>query len=807
MSAYKNSNSNRGIANEMANWKYFSSSLAKLGTYKGATINAPLPSDNIDKKVNWLKTIGGAVGAATGLYNTYREQQYKKAEEYYNTHTMAEYKQAIQDGSIPLQDDWLAMSRLKYMTGQRIFALTSQDFKERIDNNEFQGKSPEEVDAEFHKQLRSSIKEFYGDEQLLGFNPENDYYFEKGVYDDADKTRMGMLLEHSNVENDFLTQQYQAEALTQAQALGSNEAYNADMMWEAISNAYTTDTRSSPAFQTQLLKTFVASLTNNPRGSEILRELASRKVPDLDVTLKEFMGADFDRALINAESYKYKNDAKLWYDLNVKVDDWVKTGNVQAIDAELLSHIKQNGNIQDTYYDLLLNKRASAEAVALNNLHASGKEQNLALAIEETRKYYRGYLNGTDKRTFEVFLESIDGLGLSTNQRKIVGQSVIGEVLTNSDEKSLSTVFDYLTKEGVPKDLQTAAYNVYKDSFNTLNNAINTSLETGVLPSNENQKELLAHYLRLKQAYSANPAAFLSLIGENNANSVDMFSTMNIAERVGENPVKALINTKKLTKDIQESGVDPSTFTYSPDNDLLSDIASSTSSNINKSKNLTALAKMKVLDYCKANPDVGLSEAWEAVTEQLEDTVTLVDDAFFLPNTVVRNLIPSEYQHNLDMEEVQHCLDLTFKEIKLSNKELKLKNPQDYENSQISKDNSRLLIIDAEGHLRGSISLSHLSDKVTNLMKERLNNERNSLYKKREGDIRYVYEPMAFGAPKDPDTAHLRELEKKNKQEQDAYIEEQAKQDAKARLQPVGGKPVVRQFKSINYPIGRPPIN
>ena len=118
MASYQNSAGNKGVSTEYGQWRYFNSSIKRLGEYSNARLNTRVLDYVPKQELDWMKTITGAARGALGLFEMRRQYSYKKADDWLSKHSLKEYHQLMKDGNVPFQDDPLAMQRLKFRHGE-----------------------------------------------------------------------------------------------------------------------------------------------------------------------------------------------------------------------------------------------------------------------------------------------------------------------------------------------------------------------------------------------------------------------------------------------------------------------------------------------------------------------------------------------------------------------------------------------------------------------------------------------------------------------------------------------------------------
>ena len=204
--AYENTSGTSSVKSQFGQWQYFNSSLAKLGSYKGASLNIPEKTVQPEER-NWAESLMHAfkgIGRATEDYfKSETDRKNKLVDEYLQQHSLEDYQRDIQDHAVPFQDDPIAMSRLKYMHGKMAYSIAKQDFeREVIDKNLLKDMSPEQIDAEAFRYFQESKSDML---EAFGYD-DSDEYFRRGFYETSPQGRVGFIAKAQAVDNNEKTQ-------------------------------------------------------------------------------------------------------------------------------------------------------------------------------------------------------------------------------------------------------------------------------------------------------------------------------------------------------------------------------------------------------------------------------------------------------------------------------------------------------------------------------------------------------------------------------------------------------------------------
>lgn len=727
MAGYTNSAGNSSASNQLSQFRYFTSSMDKLGTYKATNVNIPLPRVDIPQQVNWAATAANTLIKGMGIYEAYRDQQYKRAEEYLNTHSIEDYKKSMVEGEVPFQYDYLAMTKLKEGYGKIVFNLAAQDFKNKVDRNYFQGKSPEEVDAAFYQQLQDSVKEF--DDGTLGFSTD-DYFFNQGVYAKANETRVGMMVEHAKVEDDYLQQQFEQQTIAQIKDLANDPNKSIDDITAGIKDILSTTYRSSPEAQYKYLQTLLTELGSNPNGDTILENIGGLEVAE-GTTLREYMGeAEFQKARVNAESFRFKTDAQYRMVFQQKIDGFVRDGNVNAIQAALNAHIKENGNVQDAEYEYMLRALGQAQDVQLRGLSAAHGLANRERAAALWQQYYRDVAADKEVPTQEVFKQYVDSIcgsgSYSANDLKVFQQMAVNACLESGDPKVIGTVLSVANRDAT-NNREMASYvgDFFSNSMRDINNAIN-KLSTGSQLTDEERQGVSKTLSGVLSLYTMNPSATVNSLKGGNKENLFNLRIMDMAVRNGKDPIKLMADLETANRAMRDESYTKSGGKFSSANFQITnkDLSKAyddmdfgnLSATLHYNDYLTAEAKVRAVTLKSIDPSTSFDDCIKAAKEQvLAEYAPIQGTSIIMPKTLLRDTVLDSALESVPIDSYMETANETLVNI-LTKNGTGIKAASDYSDSFLGydeNDNLVVHVVDYLGNSRGTVSLEAWS-KATN---------------------------------------------------------------------------------------------
>lgn len=342
--AYKNSDGTSSIVNQWGQWRYFNSALDKLGNATPAKISINENNVTIPEADNWLECFKDVARGIKGGFEAKRELSYKLADDYLKSHSLEQYREEMTKGLVPFQDDPLAMARLKESHGQMLFQYITEDFQRRVDTNEFKGKAPEEVDAEFFKFMRENVSDVA---QQFGYSSD-DVFFNRGVFANSPAERIKMMTRQKEVEHKYNVQDMFITESAKVHAVIQNGGDAVTLISTLRDMELTVGRFLDPEHQNKLWSTVISSLEKSPEGFFTLQQIADTKnLPFSNgVTLREYLGEDgYKESLIKAYDYRYKKDTKAYLDYQNGLSNLAESGELSVLEAIRNNELEANGNI------------------------------------------------------------------------------------------------------------------------------------------------------------------------------------------------------------------------------------------------------------------------------------------------------------------------------------------------------------------------------------------------------------------------------------------------------------------------------
>lgn len=542
--AYKNSDGNSSIANQWGQWRYFNSALDKLGTAKPATISINENNVDIPEADNWLECFNDVARAVKGGFEAKKELSYKLADDYLKSHSLEQYREEMTKGLVPFQDDPLAMARLKESHGQMLFQYITEDFQRRVDTNEFKGRAPEEVDAEFFKFMRENVTDVA---KQFGYN-SNDVFFNRGVFANSPTERIKMMARQKAVEHKFKVQDMFITESAKVHAIIQNGG-NAEALVGAIREMDLTVGRFlDPEHRNKFWTSVVGSLENSPEGFFNLQQLADRK--DLPfsngVTLREYLGEDgYKTSLIKAYNYRYKKDTKSYLDYQNGLDNLAESGQLSILEAIRNSELEANGNILTDRVKDIEKAVDRAREVQKSNLRATAiktqNEQKALIKQAVAKKYLKDASLGKE-------LKSSDYSDISSSDINVAFDSMIesGELTTEGVlgiAKNSSVPFRDNVSRRYLKDKAEAAS---EKLTGITTDYLNSGMKPETIP-----KEPPEEITQMIEMYRTDPQSFLYATGSTKGFTESIHGAILLMEggRSWEDVVKRTAGFEKLKAD------------------------------------------------------------------------------------------------------------------------------------------------------------------------------------------------------------------------------------------------------------------
>ena len=558
---YKNSDGASSIANEWGQWRYFNSALKKLGTSTPAPVSITPKAPIVEQEINWMSVAGDVIKGAMGAFEARRDLSYSIADDYMKKHSLKEYQEAMKAGSIPFQDDPLAMQRLKYDHGKLVFQMSEQDFNERVNRGEFVGMEPEQVDAIHYEHSKKSMKEV---SDVFGYADGNDYWFNEGFFEDSEANRIKSLLRNSEVTNDTLIQQRLTNDVSKVVAMINSGEVAPDAIANIIADTYNqSGYRYTHKDLAVLSKSILEAVGKSTYGDKVLKAIENAEVPGTGVTFKEYIGEAGIEAVKQASAnLRYNINAKSMYDFRREVDDLAREGDQATLSTMLAEELKANNNTKTERTEYLYRSLDSAKDV---QRRALSTEQNRGLFEAASRDWAEYLLKKVEgKENLPTIVDKkleYKGSGFTALHMDQVAQQVVAKVFADNDPVKLNSLFSYAvaTKDTYP-ELRRFVSNAFKDKARDFNTTLNAYIEKGAVDST---KEKVSDYVykptgssvgevipnvptslqAILQMYHINPSAFSAIAND------DLVKKMSMAEMaciLGLNPMNVIGNAERF---------------------------------------------------------------------------------------------------------------------------------------------------------------------------------------------------------------------------------------------------------------------
>lgn len=542
--AYKNSDGNSSIANQWGQWRYFNSALDKLGTAKPVTISINEKNVTIPEADNWLECFKDVAKAVKGGLEAKKELSYKLADDYLKSHSLEQYREEMTKGLVPFQDDPLAMARLKESHGQMLFQYITEDFQRRVDTNEFKGKAPEEVDAEFFKFMRENVSDVA---KQFGYSSE-DVFFNRGVFANSPAERIKMMTRQKEVEHKFNVQDMFITESAKIHAIIQNGG-NAEALVGALREMDLTVGRFlDPEHRNKFWTTVISSLENSPEGFFNLQQLADYKdLPFANgVTIREYLGEDgYKTSLIKAYNYRYKRDTKAYLDYQNGLDNLADSGELSVLEAIRNSELEANGNIlTDRVKDIekAVDRAREVQRSALKATAVKAQNEQKALIKKNlAKKFLKDASLGKELKSSDSSDLSSDDLNVAFDDMLESGELTIEGVLGIA--KNSSVPFRDNTARRYLKDKAEAAS---EKLTGITADYLNSGMKPETIP-----KEPPEEITQMIELYRTDPQAFLYATGSTKGFTESIHGAILLMEggRSWEDVVKRTAGFEKLKAD------------------------------------------------------------------------------------------------------------------------------------------------------------------------------------------------------------------------------------------------------------------
>lgn len=731
---------NTGIENK---WNQFNGAITQLGTYKGTSINlrAPAASNTVRQKADWIGALNRAFKVSMGVYEAYRDKEYKEAENYLNTHSLSDYKKQIQEGDVPFQYDYLAMSHLKELMGNTVQNLATQDFQQEIARNAFKGKSPEEVDAAFYQKLQEYKSSFSADE--LGFNPQNDKFFEQGLYKDADKTRVGLLLEQAKVEDDALQQEYERQILANIDNAINDPNSNPQNLINAFNSFSQMNYRNSPDFIYKVANHILESLKEHPNGTAYLNALKDVKIAN-GVSFYNYIGdAAYKTAMSNAAGYKFKYDGYENAKITLGIHQRALQGDVVGLKSLLEQELKRSGGVNNPIVQKLIGGIAQAQNVQLaNQKSAQAQEAQAQEALGFSNDVYNMILGNQSQMSSASIKERYPNL--KDYEKNYIIEQVAQSMWNSGDKNIQKQLLTYATKNGSFHALVTPIKNALTNDMRLITNALEYAASHGgllpeadqtVLDANGQPQKIRSSDVALQRLSDLNkisPTLITSFLNPADAKTFNLLNMEKLADpNSTESPLQSLAKARAAKQLIEDKAkadgqywgqFDAGTNSTILDSDFMQSVSPVLQPFVARQLELKILEYAST--YMSAHPDKDISDVLTTAAKLAAQEYSVIGGA-----VVPKNLLSSA-SNNLDTQKVAQGMSAdTFNEYAaevfqrdvIDNPAFSIQSELDYSRSFVDYNTNQLVIVDANGNNRGAYPLDKLADNTAAYIETKLN--------------------------------------------------------------------------------------
>lgn len=515
MASYQNSAGNKGISSEYGQWRYFNSSIKRLGEYRNARLNTRVLDYVPKQETDWMKAITSVTKGALDLFEMRRQYSYKKADDWLSKHSLDEYHQLMKDGNVPFQDDPLAMQRLKFRHGEILADIAQNDFQSRIDKGEFIGKEPEEIDAENFKYMQQVLSE---DTDVYPYKADGDWFFNQGFWANSNKFRQQVFNKSKAVEDDYSKQQAMVETTASLVKMIEGGA-DANQLVSALNLSYDAyGWHFKPIEYQKIASQAVDQLSLTPWGDKVIEDLKDMKVPTMgNTTFKDILGGDngIQKLKLSSTNIRYSNDMSLRRSDRNNIERLVEAGAVEDLQDKAEEIREIDGGDSDRFN---LYWKAIAKAQTQRDSLAKAR----AKSIKET---YNTTQNMLLADTYLSYLKSGDTRFRSDNSKdywKSIGIELGGTPDIELKKQLIDEVFEDNVRSGAytPNDIATMANRTY-DTYNPARQWINKNSSSlirtvqgqvnGLISNPKTNVEIPDNFNSMLEIYRADPSAFGNL--------------------------------------------------------------------------------------------------------------------------------------------------------------------------------------------------------------------------------------------------------------------------------------------------------
>lgn len=720
MASYQNSAGNKGIASQYGQWRYFNSSIQALDKGKAARLNTRVLDAPPKVADNYAEALGKLVDIGLAGFKAYQKNAYDLADRYIDRYGLQAYNKAIVDNEIPIQDNPVAMQRIKYRTGQILSGIEETDFNNRIARGEFVGKSPYEVEVAM---IDSKISAPSEAAQYIPYDTEDDYFFKEGFWAESERQREASYVRNAQVTN----QRYKEESARQVSALVGkliDDGNTPDSVFAGIEDFENTQgVYFSPSEKTELYTSIFTRASTKPWGRSYIDYLADQKIPGSDMTFRDYYGDDYIRTLqTKADNIKFEADGKEYYAFKTNVDS-LKTApdGIPKLRGLLAEELKKNGNLKTKRTDLLYGAIDDAEKNQKTLLKSAEAENERTLTLASYIDYYRDKALGNTSETEESAIFRLKG---DANTRKLAQQFVVGEVLNSGDTVRINTMLNNIVSNGAPSELRTFTAEQFKNAFTKTTSAVEKFVNKGVLPTSADQDMVpftdakgnnlgyvpknLASFV---EVYNMNPSAVADLVSNDKGFKDDM-DLINMGMDMGYNPIE-ILGRKQAFIDNNEAMKDATGTTEQKFNTLvrMSEIRGFEEDRIPKAQFARVNAALDGIVLARAHKlslvtNERMGKCVSAAKEQVEAELAGIN-TFVVP----RSLLLKDFAGiTVDSDTVVDIANEVFVDIAKTAPGVKL--PKDYDASYYDAANNTIHVIDISGNPRGDIPINVFTKKI-----------------------------------------------------------------------------------------------
>lgn len=446
----------------------------------------------------------------------------KKAEQWMKGKSPEEYRQALQEGQVPFQEDPIAMARLRYLHGYHSSIAVQNQVAANIDGGSYR----DEMDAQgrvtrsgaqiavedYHKRLKDMQKDITG---TLGFDPE-DEAFSNGMFRDAEKALTTLTAyqtraadKRNRMQATVLHRATRNAILPQAMQEGVDVA--AEQAVESWKVGYETGVYKDLSDTLQDVGDTLSAVGSQPGGLEVIDRLLVTQVPGTHQLVRDFYDQDeletFRQRALTSET-KQRANAEL--DWQVKVQEAQDDPNGLTWLYRAHSSEMQRSGGTDTPRAAQLVREITSKKAALARDAARMSEENSKLATQSARvailteEALKRISGSRDAQTYDVMPED-PLLGKYTKQDALVMERGLLERFQEKPDKLLKLA-DYMPNGYIANTIK----DYWKDTTATMSIDASRVAQGTLRPDDIKEPEALQSVQLLK---AADPLAFRKVIG------------------------------------------------------------------------------------------------------------------------------------------------------------------------------------------------------------------------------------------------------------------------------------------------------